>query len=443
QPGSHIAAEEYLTALKSDPSAIGLSEYALTHSRDPFTLFFAATMVRELVVDQYAKLGPAEVIRIRDLLANTFFDPQVYETFTQSQLALGVAVLTKRAWLDTPPETTQQFMENLRQAMTAERSRHTLRATVLLGRLLDEFSNRSSVTMGIPSTFHYQCQQSFEVDYLLEYLKLVLGALHHEELQGDSNGRSEPLQRQLMSLVEQILRWPFSETGSKTKPDNDILCLLSLLTSQSDEPNDPDEGDQVPLTRSIRPILYPQKWSSVISSPEILDLLFTYYDKYVANTTLATIVAQCLCYLARASEPTFPSPDEHYQYLELFCGRLLALIWTLQSKSRESLPGSCYYHIATISRHFLGALPFSALLAIPSMREYLDTLHQWTLLALSRIPANPTSDSHDHVYLNEDDRSWIQDAYEALLEMWVTLTTSLTDNVTASSSTPQPARLAF
>ncbi|KAJ1653244.1 Exportin-4 [Dispira simplex] len=401
-------------------------------------------MVRDLVVDQYPKFVPAEVIRIRDLLANTFFDSKVCETFTQAQLALGVAVLTKRAWPDTPPETTRQFMENLNQAMASDQGRHTLRATVLLGRLLDEFSNRSSVAMSVPLTFHLQCQRSFEVDYLLEYLKLVLNALHQGESQPDPNGWSESLRRQLVSLVGQILRWSFSETVSKTTPENDIQCLLTSLSNlQSDEHIDPDEDDQVPLTGSIRPIFYPRQWSSVIGNPTILDLLFTCYDKSLADTTLATTVIQCLCYLARVSELTFSSSNEHHRYLESFCRRHLVLIQALQSKSGGSLPGSCFYHIATVARHFLGALPFSALLTIPSMREHLDTLHQWTLLALSCIPATPTSDSNGNVNFNEDDRSWIQDAYEILLEMWVALTTTFKECVMSLANTPQPAHVAF
>ncbi|KAJ1734832.1 hypothetical protein LPJ61_000861 [Coemansia biformis] len=299
-PATRVAAERQLVQFGKRADAIAAGKYALAHSGVPTAKFFALRGIKEAVVAGYAVLGPGNAIALRDeLLQLALASGRSLDSFVLDSLCWVVAVITKRAWADTPDEQRRTFT----RALCADIVHHNTPCIgmIVASHLIDEVSGGSRCSeFHLPWEFHYACKAGFENAHMPLLFEAALKVVHRQLQQSLEAQRAPPTscraiayeRRSALHIVDRALGWEF------TSPEESKVIAASFGYSKggaiaggvggrgpkaapcgSDLDDADDTGSAIfdPEYRSRTP-LFPRDWQPLLLSSDVLSMLFFAYE---------------------------------------------------------------------------------------------------------------------------------------------------------------------
>ncbi|KAJ2898616.1 hypothetical protein GGI21_004851, partial [Coemansia aciculifera] len=111
---TRAAAEKHLQEFGKRPDAIAAGKYVLANSSIPTAKFFALRGIKESAIASFAVLGLGDALRLRDdLFQLACSSSQSLESFVLDSLCWVVAVITKRAWVESSEQQRSAFIQTL------------------------------------------------------------------------------------------------------------------------------------------------------------------------------------------------------------------------------------------------------------------------------------------------------------------------------------------
>ncbi|KAJ2085126.1 hypothetical protein GGI09_006976, partial [Coemansia sp. S100] len=134
----------------------------VAHSSVPTAMFFALGGIKESVVASFAVLGLEEALVLRDdLFQLACSKSRALESFVLERLCWVIAVITKRAWVESSEQRRAAFVKTLCEDILLNNS--PCIGIIVTTNLIDEISGGSKCAeFNLPWEFHYSCKTSFE-----------------------------------------------------------------------------------------------------------------------------------------------------------------------------------------------------------------------------------------------------------------------------------------
>ncbi|KAI8321832.1 hypothetical protein GQ54DRAFT_311453 [Martensiomyces pterosporus] len=298
-PATRFAAEQRLQEFGKRPDAIAAGKYILANSNLPTAQFFAVRGIKDAVIDSYAVLGIADALALRDeLFQMATSNSRSLESFVLDSLCWVIAVITKRAWVESTEDQRTAFTK----ALYADVIQHSTPSIGIITTtyLIDEIAGGSKCSeFHLPWEFHYSCKASFENTHMLHLFEASLKVLHSQlqrSIETPSTDRQLSItfeRRSALHIVEKVLSWEF------TSPDANKVISASFGYSRSAAKersfggsgrksrsagiggdNDDDESGQMFLEgedQSRTPV-FPSAWQSLLLNSDVISLFFSVYE---------------------------------------------------------------------------------------------------------------------------------------------------------------------
>ncbi|KAJ2774217.1 hypothetical protein IWQ57_000932, partial [Coemansia nantahalensis] len=300
-PATRYAAEQQLLRFGKRPDAIAASKYVLAHSSVPTAKFFALRGIKDAVVAGYAVLGPASSLALRDeLLQLALTGGRCLDSFVMDSLCWVIAVITKRAWADTPDGQRLAFTRTLCDDIVRHSSPCV--GMIVAAHLIDEIAGGSKCSeFHVPWEFHYTCKAAFENTHMALIFEAALKVIHSQlrpsvEAQPTAAVSSRAIafeRRSALHIADQILSWEF------TSPDEAKVIAASFgyarggaiaggVGGRSPKPaprgsdlDDPEDGagsTTADREHQSRTPLFPRDWQPLLLRSDVLDMFFSAYE---------------------------------------------------------------------------------------------------------------------------------------------------------------------
>ncbi|KAJ1828224.1 hypothetical protein LPJ56_001234 [Coemansia sp. RSA 2599] len=273
----------------------------------PTAKFFALRGIKESLVNGYAVIGLSEAIALRDELYQLAVSAsRQLESFVLDSLCWVIAVITKRAWIDSCEEQRAAFTRTLCEDIM-------IHSTPCIGLitatyLMDEISGGSKCSeFNLPWEFHYMCKASFEKTHLLFLFEAALKVMHQQlqrslTRQGTSPSGGHTIayeRRSALHAAERALNWAFTSPDANKLADSSFGG--SMGAAATDGANDGahgraragdlDDGDdyeapgQAILDSDLqnRTPLFPSEWQTLLLDSSVLELFFSIYEATVSD----------------------------------------------------------------------------------------------------------------------------------------------------------------
>ncbi|KAJ2248515.1 hypothetical protein GGH97_001711, partial [Coemansia sp. RSA 475] len=298
-----IRAPFYQDIIKdSDPWSFG----HVVNSNVPTAKFFAVRGIKEAVTASYAAIGLVNALALRDeLFQLALANSRSFESFVLDSLCWVIAVITKRAWVDTPEEQRLAFTQTLCEDIV----RHTTPCIGMITAtyLIDEIAGGSKCSQfRLPWEFHYTCKTTFENVHMLHIFEAALKVIHRQlqrsaEMQHAPSGGSHTIayeRRSALHIADRVLNWAFTSSDeskviaasfghSKGRSGGGNTSKAGQRGSSRDSDNlDDGDGSGSAIFESEfrnRTPLFPRNWQSLLLSGEILTMFFSVYEATLSD----------------------------------------------------------------------------------------------------------------------------------------------------------------
>ncbi|KAJ1972968.1 hypothetical protein H4R35_004381 [Dimargaris xerosporica] len=331
-PATHAAAEHTIADFKRHPQVLANCQYVLAQSQHPSALFYALATVKEVTLAQYATLSPAEVERIRDGLTDYLYSKPDWPRLVREQLALAIALLTKRLWLDLTDDAQRTFWAQLLRCITDGMWARV--GLAVIDTVVEVFANRTPGALGLPWEYHYQCKLLFEQHFLLDLYQAVLGLLHRHQAAFQRNPAQPELQLALQ-VIEKLLTWPFSDPKTAATGPTGLVHATDALTLTSparisDAALSSEDADEQSDSTIVQPC-YPTSWYPTLADAQTLTLFFAFYPVTLDCDSLTSTLQQILIQLTVLPRHVFDTPMEYMHHLTRLLAAHTAVLSTLEA----------------------------------------------------------------------------------------------------------------
>ncbi|KAJ1830780.1 hypothetical protein LPJ63_004722 [Coemansia sp. RSA 2711] len=276
------------------------------NSSVPTAKFFAVRGIKESVIASYSLLGVANALALRDeLFQLALTNSRSFESFVLDSLCWVIAVITKRAWIDTPEERRSEFTQILCEDIVGHNTPCIGMITATY--LIDEVSGGSKCSQfRLPWEFHYACKTTFENTHMLRLFEAALKVIHRQlqrsaEMQHMPPSGSHTIayeRRSALHIADRVLGWAF------TSSDESTVIAASFGQSKggsgagsarnggqhssSRDSDNLDDGDSSGLAifehdLQNRTPLFPQNWQSLLLNGEVLTMFFSVYEATLSD----------------------------------------------------------------------------------------------------------------------------------------------------------------
>ncbi|KAJ1644805.1 hypothetical protein LPJ64_003553 [Coemansia asiatica] len=276
----------------------------------PTAKFFALRGIKESLVNGYAVLGLNEAISLRDELYQfAVAASRQLESFVLDSLCWVIAVITKRAWIDSSEEQRMLFTRTLCEDITVHNT--PCIGLITATYLIDEISGGSKCSeFNLPWEFHYMCKASFEKVHLMYLFEAALKVMHRQlqrslAQQSISSSGSHTIayeRRSALHVAERVLNWAFTSLDANKLADSSFGGSIGALSAKNSASSgsdiqgrarsgDLDGGDDYEAPglaildsdlRSRTP-LFPTEWQSLLLDSSVVGLFFSIYEATVSD----------------------------------------------------------------------------------------------------------------------------------------------------------------
>ncbi|XP_005108222.1 exportin-4 [Aplysia californica] len=394
-------AQDLILNFRKTRMPYSLCQYILENSRNDYTLFQAASTIKEAIIRDWSLMEPDAIESLRSFLLRYITNHITLQSYVREQILQTVAVILKRATLDKKGKSCDGLFEDVTALISSGNITMQLVACSMLTSLLNEYSytNRTSC-VGLTWEFHIKCKRAFEQSDLKRVFMFSLQVLNEIEAQPDPLSReATAFLNRILSIAEQVLSWEF--TPRTVRMHNSAF---------NSNPNS-----------SLKP---PESWRDVMLEKSTLSLFFRIHQKARFNSDMAHHSMQCLIQLASLNGIIF-TKETQPQYLAQFCEGLLHMLSNIELQEYENFGTACIF------KHLVLMFPvqhFNSLTAV-LFKSFINTLTSLTC-SIGRLAAQEES-------LHKDDTIYME-SYEKLLESWMCLirdTSSLPPGTLVSPAT--------
>ncbi|KAJ1953218.1 hypothetical protein EC988_003118, partial [Linderina pennispora] len=250
-------------------------------------------------------LGLADALSLRDeLLQMAISNSRNFEAFVLDSLCWVIAVITKRAWVETPEEKKTAFTQTLYDDIV----RHNKPSIGIITTtyLIDEFAGGSKCSeFHLPWEFHYSCKASFENTHMRHLFEAALNVLHNQ-LQQAVKAEREPRsggyaitfeRRSALNIAEKVLNWDFTSsdankvisasfgysrnagkqsTSSGRGPGSH--ANRSGMSGFGGDDDDSGEGAFLENEDQNRSPAFPEIWRQILVNNDVITMFFSVYE---------------------------------------------------------------------------------------------------------------------------------------------------------------------
>ncbi|KAJ1940848.1 hypothetical protein FBU59_003685, partial [Linderina macrospora] len=250
-------------------------------------------------------LGLAETLSLRDeLLQMAITNSRNFEAFVLDSLCWVIAVITKRAWVETSEDKKTAFT----QALYEDIVRHSKPSIGIIATtyLIDEFAGGSKCSeFHLPWEFHYSCKASFENTHMRHLFEAALNVLHSQLQQAveaerapQSGGHAITFERRsALNIAEKVLNWDFTSSDA-----NKVISASFGYSRNAGKASatggtgsgghtsrngmggfggdDDDSGDGVFLESEDqnRSPAFPEVWRQILVNNDVISMFFSVYE---------------------------------------------------------------------------------------------------------------------------------------------------------------------
>ncbi|CAL1532791.1 unnamed protein product [Lymnaea stagnalis] len=378
------AAQDHILNFHKTRMPYTLCQYILENSKNDYTLFQAATTIKEAIIRDWALMGPDAVESLRSFLLRYITNHITLQSYVREQILQTVAVILKRATLDKKGKSCDGLFEDVTALISSGNITMQLVACSMLTSLLNEYSYTSRTsTVGLTWEFHIKCKRAFEQSDLKRVFMFSLQVLNQIEAQPSPLSReATAFLNRILSIAEQVLNWEFTPRG------------VRMHHAFVSNPN-----------ATLKP---PISWRDVILDKTTLSLFFRIHQKARFNSEMAHHSLQCLVQLASLNGPIF-TDEAGPQYLSQYIEGFLQMLSQIDLQEYEN------FGIASIFKNLLVMFPIKNFNTLDAMlfKSFIQTLTTLTC-SIGRLAAQEESVHKDNTIYME--------SYEKLLESWSRIT---------------------
>ncbi|KAJ2229823.1 hypothetical protein H4R99_005039 [Coemansia sp. RSA 1722] len=273
----------------------------------PTAKFFALRGIKESLINGYAVLGVNEATSLRDELYQLAVSTsRQLESFVLDSLCWVVAVITKRAWIDSSEEQRMAFTRTLCEDITVHNT--PCIGLITSTYIIDEIAGGSKCSeFNLPWEFHYMCKASFEKSHLMFLLEAALKVMHQQlqrslVQQGVSPNGSHTIayeRRSALHVAERVLNWSFTSPDANKLADSSFGGSIGASAAngldnsghkraRAGDLDDTDDYEAPGLAildsdlQSRTPI-FPSEWQALLLDNSVLKLFFSIYEATVSD----------------------------------------------------------------------------------------------------------------------------------------------------------------
>ncbi|XP_077539150.1 exportin-4-like isoform X2 [Haemaphysalis longicornis] len=275
------AAERTFLDFQNTRAPFELCKCILETSGVGYVQFQAASLLKQGLIREWKFMEPGQWAALRQHLLQLLACRPGMENYVREELALVLALGSKRASVDSGPEALDELLQQAAHMVASGDSALQSTGCSLLSALLVEFSSSTRATdVGLTWEVHLRAKKAFETNHLRKVFQFCQQGLR-EAASGLGPGRPirpehRSLLRRLLLLSEQLLSWNFQFAMLLPRK------LVGLFESQQN------------------PTLRPgPEWKGAFD--ETPQLLLQLYGSLGHDGELAHVALQCLLQLATLS----------------------------------------------------------------------------------------------------------------------------------------------
>ncbi|CAG5123634.1 unnamed protein product [Candidula unifasciata] len=379
------AAQDFILNFRKTRMPYTLCQYILENSKNDYSLFQAATTIKEAIIRDWSLMSSDSVEALRSFLLRYITNHITLQSFVREQILQTVAVILKRATLDKKGKSCDRLFEDVSTLISSGNITMQLVACSMLTSLLNEYSYTSRTSsVGLTWEFHIKCKRAFEQSDLKRVFMFSLQVLSEIETQPSPLSReATAFLNRILCIAEQVLSWEFTLRGVRMHTH-----------AFNENPN-----------ATLKP---PESWRDVLLDKNTLSLFFRIHQKARFNSDMAHHSMQCLVQLASLNGMIF-SKDDQSQYLTHYIEGLLHMLSNIELQEHEN------FGVASIFKNLLLMFTIQTFISIDTFlfKSFIQTFTSLTC-TVGRLAAQEES-------MHKDDTVFME-SYEKLLESWTCFT---------------------
>ncbi|KAJ2409363.1 hypothetical protein GGI10_004703, partial [Coemansia sp. RSA 2530] len=446
------------------------------HSSVPTAMFFALGGIKESVIASFAVLGLEEALVLRDdLFQLACSNSRALESFVLDSLCWVIAVITKRAWVESSEQQRAAFVKTLCEDILQNNS--PCIGIIVATYLIDEMAGGSKCSeFNLPWEFHYSCKVSFENTHMVCLFEAALKVMHRKlqksmEMRGVPHGGGRTIayeRRSALHIADRVFSWPFTpQDASHTITTSFGHSRASAVKGSAGKgaprqdlgEADDDDGDGhgnsgmaiLDNSDQNRTPLFPQQWRSLLLDNDVINLFFSIYEATLNDQMHAFfspgssyIALQCMIQISGLRGKGLFAPDGskdgdsvRAQYAQVIMQNQLQVIrhvctMDLASDGSEDIVVAATQMIRRFIEAQLDEQPFTvvagkqlhplALLAagVPETLEYFNETSKLICSLLQAAGGIVKSDNTNFVDddLSDVDNYFVMQAFDELANAW-------------------------
>uniref|UniRef100_A0A1E1XB33 Exportin-4 n=1 Tax=Amblyomma aureolatum TaxID=187763 RepID=A0A1E1XB33_9ACAR len=274
------AAERTFLDFQNTRAPFELCKCILETSGVGYVQFQAASLLKQGIIREWKFMEPGQWTALRQHLLQLLACRPSMENYVREELALVLALGSKRASVDSGPEALDELLQHAAQMVASGDPHLQAVGCSLLSALLIEFSSSTRATdVGLTWEVHLRAKKAFEANHLRKVFQFCQQGLREAANRlgpGPVRHEDRSLLRRLLLLSEQLLSWNFQ--FSMLLPRK----LVGLFEAQQ--------------TPTLRP---GPEWKGAFD--ETPQLLLQLYGALSHDGELVHVALQCLLQLATLS----------------------------------------------------------------------------------------------------------------------------------------------
>ncbi|KAJ2863268.1 hypothetical protein GGH94_003711 [Coemansia aciculifera] len=446
----------------------------VAHSSVPTAMFFALGGIKESVIASFAVLGLEEALVLRDdLFQLAYSKSRALESFVLERLCWVIAVITKRAWVESSEQRRAAFVKTLCDDILQNNS--PCIGIIVTTNLIDEIAGGNKCAeFNLPWEFHYSCKISFENTHMVHLFEAALKVMHRK-LQKSMETKNAPPgggrtiayeRRSALHIADRVFSWSFT-------PQNDSHAVMTSFghsrtsvtggstgkgDSRQNSGDIDDDDDRSNSGMAIldsddqnRTPLFPQQWRSLLLDNDVINLFFSIYEATLNDQMHAYfspgsshIALQCMIQISGlrgkglfASDSSKDGDSERARYAQVIMRNQLQVIrhvctMDLASDGSEDIVVAATQMIRRFIEAQLDEIPLTvvagkrlhplALLAagVPEALEYFNETSKLICSLLQAAAGIVKSDSANFVDddFGDVDNYFVMQAFDELASAW-------------------------
>ena len=402
-----IASEGLLLQYRKSDGAILMAQELVKNSPHGFVQFQAALTLRHAVVEQWTSLSQERRSQIQFGLANMM--PTVSPAVAK-QLLQVLALTWKLGWLIMNEAQVGQVLKDV-ESLVAQGA-----GLWLVKAMVEEFSSSRATQVGQSFAFHRECHSSFEVRGLRECFCMVLDVLNSD--------LPEEKARAALDALEVICCWQFTNEKGKMG-----VFEVDLKLGRT------DNGGMLSET-SFRP---GATWRNIVLGQNVFKRLMGCYLHWRhSRFDIAHQCRQLLVILSGLNGSIFENDFARAEFLMQVLSSVLSdvlgnplipmhvaagLTQTFEANDRIAAGAQEYLDCSALLSRLFSNVGFKAetLGNIPQLPQVLGAVQSFSKSLLEGATACTTRVVTSNEEDEDIDSSWLMQAFDHMLEMWVRL----------------------